>query len=143
METIEQKTKKRGWIKWVGIFLGIILLCLSIFIYVRFFYVWGEGVKNGQLNYVVYKGYVFKTYEGKLIQAGLKSGTFGGNIESNTFDFSIEDKALAEKLMKSGGYEVDLHYKEYLGVLSWRGNSRYIVDSIISIKPRVDNSLGY
>ena len=32
--------------------------------------VFAEGVKSGYLNYAVYKGDLFKTYEGKLIQEG-------------------------------------------------------------------------
>ena len=41
----------------------IVVLTLSAFIYFRFYFVFGEGVKAGELNFVVYKGYVFKTYE--------------------------------------------------------------------------------
>ncbi len=114
------------------------VVALAVFVYVKFYFVWGEGVKNGQLNYVVYKGYVFKTYEGKLIQAGLKSGGLSGSIQSNEFEFSVADKEIAEKLMVAGGYEVDLHYKEYLGALPWRGNTKYVVDSILNLKPRID-----
>ena len=42
----------------------IAILALAAFIFVKFYFVFGEGVKAGELNYVVYKGYVFKTYEG-------------------------------------------------------------------------------
>ncbi|GHT06986.1 hypothetical protein FACS189440_18450 [Bacteroidia bacterium] len=133
MEAQEKVKNKKGK-KVLGIFLGIIVLALAIFLYVRFYYPFGEGVKAGQLNYVVYKGYVFKTYEGKLIQSGLKSGIATGQIQSNEFIFSVSDKAVAEKLMLAGGQEVDLHYKEYLGTLPWRGYSKYVVDSIIAIK---------
>lgn len=141
METNKQENKKSGkGRKWLGITISIIILVLAVFVYVRFYFVWGEGVKNGQLNYVVYKGYVFKTYEGKLIQAGLRSGNVGG-IQSNEFEFSVVDKSIAEELMHAGGYEVDLHYKEYLGTLPWRGHSKYVVDSIISLKPRQEPSV--
>lgn len=137
METHNIEKKKSGTAKkWAAIALGILILALASFIYVKYYFVWGEGVKNGQLNYVVRKGYVFKTYEGKLIQAGLKSGNTGVSIQSNEFEFSIVDEAVANELMKSGGYEVDLHYKEYLGALPWRGHSKYVVDNIIGIKPR-------
>ncbi|WP_448635754.1 hypothetical protein [Pedobacter panaciterrae] len=53
--------------------LAIIIVILSGFIYYRYYFVFGDGVKAGELNYVVRKGYVFKTYEGKLIQTGLRS----------------------------------------------------------------------
>lgn len=131
METFRKpmaKGLKKGM--WMG--LGVLLLAFAVFFYVRFYFVWGEGVKTGQLNYVVYKGYVFKTYEGKLIQAGLKSSA--NSMQSNEFEFSISNKEVARELMVAGGKEVDLHYREYLGALPWRGNSKYVVDSIIAIK---------
>ena len=42
----------------------ILIVVLLAFGYWRFFWVFGEGVKAGELNYVVKKGYIFKTYEG-------------------------------------------------------------------------------
>ncbi|MBA4166741.1 MAG: hypothetical protein H0X41_04215 [Chitinophagaceae bacterium] len=113
------------------IIVGAILILTGVFYY-RYFWLFGEGVKAGQLNYVVKKGYVFKTYEGKLIQSGFRSQT-AGTIQSYEFEFSISDKNIADKLMLSSGKEVELHYKEYLHALSWRGYSPFIVDSIIAI----------
>jgi len=129
MDTTQIRRKaKRIWY----IFLLIVVLVLAGFIYTRYFYVVGTGVKSGQLNYVVYKGYVFKTYEGRLIQAGLKS-TPGVAVQSNEFIFSVSNKDVAEKLMMLGGKNVDLQYKEYMGALPWRGYSNFVVDSIMSV----------
>ena len=102
--------------------------------YFRFYFVFGEGVRSGELNYVVYKGVVWKTYEGKLIQTGIKTQTTG--VQSNTFDFSVADKEIAERLMTESGKVMDLHYKEYFGRLPWRGHTRYIVDDILSIREK-------
>lgn len=55
----------------------------------------GSGVKSGTLNYVVLKGDIFKTYEGKLIMEGIESRT-QGQLQSNSFLFSIEDEELAK-----------------------------------------------
>ena len=44
-------------------------------------FVFGEGVKSGDPNYVVHKGVLFKTYEGKLIQTGIRSKA-AGSIQS-------------------------------------------------------------
>ncbi|WP_316794452.1 hypothetical protein [Pedobacter frigoris] len=115
------------------IVLGILSVLLCGFIYYRYFFVFGDGVKAGELNYVVRKGYVFKTYEGKLIQSGIRSKQTG-NIQSNEFEFSVEDKAIAEKMMMNSGKTFELHYKEYISTLPWRGYSPFIVDKIISIK---------
>ena len=120
--------------KIIGITAGILALVLAGFIFFKFYFVFGEGVKAGELNFVVYKGYVFKTYEGRAIQAGFGKGkgANAGAIQSYEFYFSITDKAVADSLMRCGGKMVELHYKEYLGTLPWRGKQRYIVDRIVS-----------
>jgi hypothetical protein len=117
----------------ISIIVILVIAGFSIFFYFRYFFVFGVGVKSGHLNYVVYKGNVFKTYEGKLIQEGIRSKTVG-SIQSYEFEFSITNKVIAEKLMANSGKWFDLHYKEYHGVVPWRGNTSYIVDSIISMR---------
>ncbi|MBI3137480.1 MAG: hypothetical protein HYZ15_02725 [Sphingobacteriales bacterium] len=110
----------------------VLLLGLAVFLYIRYFYVFGVGSKAGELNYFVRKGYVFKTYEGRLIQAGYKT-TVPGTIQSNEFEFSVVNEKVAQQLMSNSGAFMKLYYKEYFGALPWRGMSRYVVDSIISI----------
>ena len=90
-------------------------------------------MKAGELNQVVYKGYVWKTYEGRLIQSGFKGAKGGRSIQSNEFNFSVADKAVADSLMRCSGKTVEVHYKEYLGALPWRGVQKYIVDSILAV----------
>lgn len=119
--------------KALGITIGIIVAGLVIFMFFRYFYAFGEGVKAGELNYVVKKGYIFKTYEGKLIQSGIRSKT-PGSVQSYEFEFSISSEAVAQKLMVNSGKIVLLHYNEYIGSLPWRGYSNFVVDSIVSIK---------
>ncbi|HLW10641.1 MAG TPA: hypothetical protein VKX35_09595 [Fermentimonas sp.] len=125
-----KKIKSRKGLKQ---FLGILILVLAVFVYVRYYYVFGTGVKSGELNYLVYKGVVFKTYEGKLIQSGFRADKPGG-LQSNQFDFSVVNEEIAKKLMVSSGKNVQLHYKEYFGTLPWRGYTKFIVDSIITIE---------
>ncbi|MDR0845184.1 MAG: hypothetical protein LBN71_08180 [Tannerella sp.] len=121
----------RMWRKIRNTSILVIVVGLSLFLGIRYYYPYGEGVKSGQLNYVVYKGVIFKTYEGKLIQAGVQSRE--GSIQSNEFGFSVTDKALAEKLMLAGGQTVELHYTEYFATIPWRGFSRFVVDSVVSL----------
>ena len=80
---------------------------------------------------------VFKTYEGKLIQSGFRADKPGG-LQSNQFDFSVQNKEIAEKLMLSSGKFVQLHYKEYFAPLPWRGYTTF-VDSIITIEEPESN----
>jgi len=131
--------KKSKFKKWIRNIIITLLIILAGFIYVRYFFVFGTGVKAGELNYVVHKGYIFKTYEGKLIQTGFNNSNSrdvknSSIVQSNQFEFSIADKAIADSLMLCGGREVELHYKEYIASVPWRGYSKYVVDSIIEIK---------
>lgn len=116
-----------------------LIIALAAFVYFKFCFVFGEGVKAGQLNQVMYKGYVFKTYEGRLIQSGFKGAKGTNSIQSNEFNFSVVDDAVADSLMRCSGKTVELHYKEYLGTLPWRGMEKYIVDDILSVRES-DNS---
>lgn len=112
----------------------VIALIIVGFIYYRFYFVYGTGVSAGQLNYVVRSGVLFKTYEGKMIQAGFGSKVAGA-MQSHEFQFSVDNDSVAQRLMLNSARTVELHYKEYIGGLPWRGDSRYVVDSIISISP--------
>jgi hypothetical protein len=119
--------------KFLKIFVSLLIVGLIIFVAMRFFFVFGRGSKAGQLNFFVNKGYVFKTYEGRIIQTGYKSQV-PGSIQSNEFEFSVVDENVAKILMSHSGATLELHYKEYLGALPWRGMSKYIVDSVMSVK---------
>jgi hypothetical protein len=113
--------------------LVVLLLIVGIFYY-RYYFVFGEGVKAGQLNYFVKKGYMFKTYEGKLIQSGIKTQV-AGSIASNEFMFSVTSESVAEKLNSNAGSFLELHYREYLHTLPWRGVSVFVVDSVLTATP--------
>ena len=122
------KGKKVLWI-----FIAVLVIGLGLTFYFKYLFVFGEGVKSGHLNYAVKKGNVFKTYEGKLIQEGIRTKT-AGSIQSYEFEFSIANERIFKILEVNSGKMFDLHYKEYHGVLPWRGNTKYIVDSVIAMR---------
>lgn len=126
--------------RFVFIIVSIIVLVLGGIFFYKYYFVFGQGVKAGELNYFVQKGYVFKTYEGKVIQSGYR-GKVAGTIQSNEFQFSVSSERVAQQLMTASGKTVELHYKEYLGAIPWRGYSAFIVDSIISIKDPMKQDL--
>ncbi|MBO4250679.1 MAG: hypothetical protein J5884_05415 [Paludibacteraceae bacterium] len=111
---------------------AIIVLGLAAFIFFKFCFVYSEGVNEGDINYFQKEGFIFKTYEGKMIQTGLKSTKGSGSIQSNEFKFSVVDKHVAAQIDEGSNVGVKLHWKRYLGTLPWRGNSQFIVDSIYS-----------
>jgi hypothetical protein len=118
----------------ITIVVAVIVVVLIGMSYYRYYFVFGDGTKAGTMNYFVHKGYMFKTYEGRLIQTGIRTPV-QGSIQSNEFMFSVTDQKVADQLNKSAGAYLELHYKEYLHTLPWRGVSEFVVDSVISVKP--------
>lgn len=115
--------------------IGLVVLVLAgggIFWW-RHYFVFGEGVKAGNLNFIVRKGYIFKTWEGKLIQTGFRTTTPGA-MQSNEFQFSITNGNLARSLERASGKFVELRYKEYIAPLPWRGMSKYVVVEVLNVK---------
>ena len=117
----------------ISIITVVVLLIVAGVFYYRYYFVFGDGTKAGTMNYFVHKGVVFKTYEGRLIQAGFKSPA-QGNIQSNEFMFSVTDEKVAKQLNDNAGAYIEVHYKEYFHTLPWRGVSEFIVDSVISVQ---------
>jgi len=107
----------------------ILLVGFGIFFYTHFYWEFGSGTKAGTLNTFMRKGYMFKTYEGKIIQSGFKA-----NVQSNEFNFSVTKESVAQTLLNNAGREVEVHYVEYFGALPWRGMEKYIVDSVYEIR---------
>jgi hypothetical protein len=118
--------------KFVKIALFALVIILAGVFYWRYYFVFGEGVKAGNLNYFERKGYVFKTWEGRIVQEGFQSPTAGA-LQSNEFRFSAKDDEVAAKLERASGRFVELRYKEYLNALPWRGASNYVVIEVVDI----------
>ena len=122
-------------IAWVIV---LLLLVGAAFGYYKFFWVFSDGTKTGELNSLTYTGYIWKTYEGEMILSGYGSkGSSGGSVQSKIFKFSVDDDAVAEELKQLTGQRVTVHYKEYKGALPWRGYERAIVDRIDNAEPVV------
>ena len=112
----------------------VLLVGLGVFLYVKFWYVYSDGVNEGDINYFQREGFIFKTYEGKMIQTGYNSKNTSSTIQSNEFKFSVEDERIAQQINNASGKQIKLHWKRYLGTLPWRGNSQFVVDSIFSTR---------
>lgn len=112
----------------------VLLVGLGVFLYIKFWYVYSDGVNEGDINYFQREGFIFKTYEGKMIQTGYNSKNTSSTIQSNEFKFSVEDERIAQQINNASGKQIKLHWKRYLGTLPWRGNSQFVVDSIFSTR---------
>ena len=124
--------------KFLKIVLPLFIIILAAVFWWRYYFVFGEGVKAGNLNFVVKKGYIFKTWEGRIIQEGFKTPA-PNQMQSNEFEFSILDDQIAQVLERYSGKFVELRYKEYLNAIPWRGNSNYIVTEILKVEDSADH----
>lgn len=124
------------------IFLTTVILLLFGTGYVYWFYYnsFSDGTREGILFKFSRKGNIFKTYEGEMVQPGLRSAS-GGTINTNNFFFSVTDVKIADSLEKVIGKTVNVHYVQYRKSLPWRGenyngknqnqeNGQYIIDRI-------------
>lgn len=118
------KTKKI--LRWT---LFLLLLLAGVIIYMKYFYTYSEGYRAGLLQKFSYKGMLFKTYEGELILSSVSS-TSNVAIASEKFYFSVTRGDLAIQFDTLQGRNVIVHYIEKKGAVPWRGDSRYLVDSI-------------
>lgn len=107
----------------------ITLTLLAAFIYFKYFFTYSEGYRAGLLQKFSNKGVFFKTYEGELILSSVAS-TSNVAIASEKFQFSVLKKDMSVEFDTLQGKNVIVHYIEKKGTVPWRGDSRYIVDSI-------------
>ena len=111
----------------------VLIVALGLFLYFKFWFVYSSGVNEGDINYFQREGFIFKTYEGKMIQSGYNSKNTSSTIQSNEFKFSVDDDRIAQQIDNASGRQIKLHWNRYLGTLPWRGNSQFVVDSIYSV----------
>lgn len=108
----------------------IVAAALAGFLYFKFWWVFSDGTKTGELNSLTYTGYLFKTYEGEIILTGYGTKNANGTVQSKNFKFSVANKDVAQELKNMTGQRVTVHYKEYKGTLPWRGYEKAIVDKV-------------
>ncbi len=119
-----RKTKR--FFKWLLFF---IVLFLGIFIYWKYFYTYSEGYRAGLLQKFSNKGTFFKTYEGEMILSSVAS-TRDVALASEKFLFTVTNKSLIRQFDTLQGENVIIHYRQKNGAVFWRGDSKYLVDSI-------------
>ena len=107
----------------------LFILVFGAIIFWKYFYDYSEGYRAGFLQKVSYRGTIFKTYEGELILSSVQSKADVA-IASEKFLFSVDDKKVAMQLEQLQGRDVIVHYHEKNGVLPWRGDTKYVVDSV-------------
>ena len=132
MENIPQQglpKRKSKAKKFIGCFFLVILFLLAGFFYWKYYFTYSSGNRYGLLQKFSHKGNLFKTYEGEMILRSVK-GNYNVPIASEKFFFSVTNEQVANQLMNLQGKFITVHYKEKNGAITWRGETKYIVDSV-------------
>ena len=115
--------------KYLGILFLFILLACGIYVYFKYYFTYSNGNRFGLLQKFSRRGNVFKTYEGEMILNLVRSNATVP-LASEKFYFSVTKKNVADQLMNIQGRNITIRYKEKHGTLPWRGDTKYIVDSV-------------
>ena len=128
--TIERRSKRKRIALIIG---AIILLLLIIFILRGCYFNHQESSVKGIITDIALKGTVFKTYEGTLNQITVPAE---GVVEKKDFNFSVTDDSIAKTLneLKQTPVAVQLSYKEYKSAVPWRGDSKFVVYAIDTVR---------
>ncbi|MFY7734115.1 MAG: hypothetical protein ACOVSR_11585 [Bacteroidia bacterium] len=131
-ENFAQKAKRVAVNTTKKVLLILTILLIGIF---AFFY-WGKyesGIMAGKVLRISQKGFIFKTYEGKL-----NLETFGAlkgtSPIAESFDFSVEsgDTTVINQLeqVSLSGERVNLYFIKRYMTFPWRGESKYFVTQV-------------
>lgn len=125
-----KKTWKDRLRKNFRMFLVLLVLLAGLLIYWFYFNVYSDGERKGTLIKITHKGNIFKTDEGEMWLSCRNT------VNAEKFFFSVTNDSIALVLKNLQDECVQLTYKQYRGVLPWRGDSKYIVTGVVKILPR-------
>ncbi len=117
-----------------GFFLILILivaiLLFAAYVWSALHYNYSDGERAGYVQKFSRKGWICKTWEGELAMANLP-GTM-----PQIFTFSVRDPTVADRINKSMGGRVRLHYDQHKGLpTSCFGETEYFVTDVQPVGP--------
>jgi hypothetical protein len=114
----------------------VVIVGIVIAFAILAFLYWGtyeSGVMAGKVLRISEKGFVFKTYEGKLSLESF-GALKGVSPVAETFDFSVDsgEKDVIEQLneVALSGERVNLHFKKRFMTFAWRGDTKYFITQV-------------
>ena len=118
----------------------IVLLGILLLVGLLAFWQWGvyeNGVKAGKVLSVSEKGFLFKTYEGKL-NLETFGALKGASPIAESFDFSVakSDEEVIKQLQEVAlsGERVNLHFIKRYVRFPWRGDTKVFVEKVERLK---------
>jgi len=109
--------------------ISLLVIFLAVFTYFKFFYTYSEGYRAGILQKFSHKGTFVKTYEGEMILSSIVS-TEKVPLAAEKFQFTMINKDMVRQFDTLQGSNVIVHYIQKNGTVFWRGDSKYLVDSV-------------
>lgn len=120
--------------KYVLPILGIVIVFVVLFFVARYSFTYSEGNRAGRLIKFSKQGFMFKTYEGEMNLGGVTNAANNSMMMNYMWDFSVADEKVADTLLKLEGKDISVHYKQKIGKLPWRGDTKYIVDKVVEVR---------
>ena len=110
------------------LFIGLSVLGILSLGFYMFYSNWtySEGTRAGNLIKISKKGYIFKTCEGQLKLGGIDLQNQNDGL-SDTWNFSVTDETVINKLENLQGQKVVLKYKQINKAMPWQGDSDYFI----------------
>ena len=112
-----------------GFFLVLILIVAALlcaaYVWTALHYNYSDGERAGYVQKFSRKGWICKTWEGELAMANLPGSM------PQIFSFTVRDPAVAERINKSMGGRVRLHYDQHKGLpTTCFGETEYFVTDV-------------
>lgn len=123
-----KRRRKAGCILLMIPVVAILLFALYVWLALKVDY--SEGERAGYVQKLSRKGWLCKTWEGELAMVNLP-GTM-----PQIFQFSVRDGAVAERMNKTLGQRVRLHYEQHKGLpTTCFGETEYFVTEVEPVAP--------
>lgn len=105
------------------------LLFLAVIWFVSTGY-YSSGDRAGTISKFSERGYLFKTWEGQLMEGGYSGET--GSLTPRFWDFSTTEESVVNKIREAlaTGERVTLIYQEKFVKFPWNGDTKYMVTDV-------------
>ena len=112
------------------LFLLLVIGGFLLYVWISLHFNYSDGERAGYVQKFSHKGWICKTWEGELAMVNLP-GTM-----PELFRFSVRDDSVADRINKSIGGRVRLHYEQHKGVPSnCFGETEYFVTRVEPVGP--------
>ena len=124
------RPKKRRWgLKLLGVLVVVPLLLLALWTWITLSYTYSSGERAGYVQKLSSKGWLCKTWEGELAMANLPGAM------PEIFAFSVRSDEVADRINRTMGQRVSLHYEEHKGVpTSCFGETNHFVTDVRQVE---------